>query len=254
MKAATKRWYQASEFAAAAGVTVRALHHYDRLGLFKPTGRTAAGYRLYGEKDFARLQQIVTLKFIGFSLKQIKDLLDRDSEDLLTALRRQRKVMEEKRRHLDMAVEAIERAERVVESNDEPDAEAFKKIIEVINMQKDMEWMKKYYSEEALEELAGRNTPQEVAEQGQRDWMALIQEVEASLDFDPASEKAQALAARWAELIEAFTGGSRIVEEGVKNLYADEANWPSTFQKPFSDEAGAFINKAMAVRNKNMCG
>ena len=120
-------------------------------------------------------------------------------------------------------------------------------------MQKDMDWMKKYYSEEALREIEERNTSPEVAEQGQHAWMALIKEVEASLDLDPASEKAQALAARWAELIEAFTGGSLAVESGLKKLYADEASWPSTFQKPFSDEAGAFINKAMAIRNKNIC-
>jgi len=55
---------------------VRTLHHYDRLGLLKPSGHTEAGYRLYGERDFARLQQIVVLKFIGFPLKQIKNVLD----------------------------------------------------------------------------------------------------------------------------------------------------------------------------------
>ncbi|MCI0490272.1 MAG: MerR family transcriptional regulator [Blastocatellia bacterium] len=253
MKKAAQGWYQASEFARLTGVTVRTLHHYDRLGLLKPSGRTAAGYRLYGQADFARLQQIVTLKFIGFPLKQIGGLLDRNSKDMLAALRLQREILEEKRRRMDLAVEAISQAEAVVASGDEPDWEAFQKIIEVINMQKDKEWMNKYYSEEALEELEGRNTPREVVEQGQRDWMALIEEVEASLDLDPASEKAQALAARWAELIEAFTGGSPAIEESVKRLYADEANWPSTFQKPYSDEAGAFIDKAMAIRNKSIC-
>src|SRR5436853_7812296 len=87
---------RAQEFAERAGVTVRTLHHYDRLGLLKPKGRTAAGYRLYGERDLARLQQIVTLKFIGLSLKQIKELLDQREFDLATTLRRQREVIEEK--------------------------------------------------------------------------------------------------------------------------------------------------------------
>ena len=52
-----------------AGVTVRTLHHYDRLGLLRPAGRTAAGHRLYADRDLARLQQIVTLKFIGLPLE-----------------------------------------------------------------------------------------------------------------------------------------------------------------------------------------
>jgi hypothetical protein len=61
--------YQAQQFATRAGVTVRTLHHYDRLGLLKPSAYTGSGYRLYRESDLARLQQIVTLKFIGFSLQ-----------------------------------------------------------------------------------------------------------------------------------------------------------------------------------------
>jgi DNA-binding transcriptional MerR regulator len=85
--------YQTSEFAERARVTVRTLNHYDRLGLLKPTRLTGAGYRLYADRDLARLQQIVTLKFIGFSLKQIKDMLDRDNLDLAHALRLQRTVI-----------------------------------------------------------------------------------------------------------------------------------------------------------------
>src|SRR5947207_15711345 len=92
--------YRASEFAELAGVTVRTLHHYDRLGLLKPSGRTAAGYRLYGERDFARLQQIITLKFIGFPLNQIKKLLDRRDFDLAKIFRFQQQIMEEKRKQL----------------------------------------------------------------------------------------------------------------------------------------------------------
>lgn len=64
--------YRVSDFAEKAGITVRTLHHYDRLGLLKPSGRTEAGYRLYGERAFARLQQIVTLKFIGLPLRARK--------------------------------------------------------------------------------------------------------------------------------------------------------------------------------------
>ena len=100
--------YQAAEFARLTGVTVRALHYYDRLGLLKPSGRTGAGYRLYGPPDFMRLQQIVTLKFIGFSLRQIKKLIA--GADLATALRLQRASLAEKRRQLDQAIAAISRA------------------------------------------------------------------------------------------------------------------------------------------------
>ena len=244
--------YLAQEFSERAGVTVRALHHYDRLGLLKPSGYTASGYRLYGERDLARLQQIVTLKFLGFSLKQIRELLDRRELDLRATLRLQRTVVEEKLSHLARVVETIERAEHVMASGDLSTWDAFRKIVEVINMQNDMEWVKKYYTEEQLEELAARNQPG-VHERAEREWAALIKEVEEAISAgeDPAGERAQALAARWSNLIEQFTGGNPAIAENLRRLYADQANWPSTFQKPYSDDAGAFICRAMAANKKS---
>jgi MerR family transcriptional regulator, thiopeptide resistance regulator len=248
---ATGKLYQASEFAAMTGVTVRALHHYDRVGLLKPSGRTASGYRLYGERDFARLQQIVTLKFIGLPLKQIGEMLDRDSFELSTALRLQREILAERRRRLLTAIRAIEEAEQVMASGGEANWETFAKIIEVMNMQNDWEWVKKYYTEEQLEELARRGTP-EVLEKGQRDWAVLLKDVEAAITdgVDPSSERAQALTHRWSALIESFTGGNPAIRESLTNLYRDQANWPATAQKPFGDDAMTFISKAQAAHRK----
>ena len=79
MNRPTAAVYRIREFAALAGVTVRALHHYDRLGLLKPGGRSASGYRLYRDSDLARLEQIVVLKFLGLPLQQIGRLLQRKS-------------------------------------------------------------------------------------------------------------------------------------------------------------------------------
>jgi len=255
--------YQASQFARRAGVTVRTLHYYDRLGLLQPSGRTHAGYRLYAERDLVRLEQIVALKFIGFPLKQIRELLNRKPLDLAAALRLQRAIIQEKRRRLALAVEAIECAERTVSSGgvsadrrdqasgekEEAIWEALRKIIEVINMQQNADWTKKYYSEEAQAAISerGKQWTPEMLEKSQRDWAELIREVESAVvaGEDSAGERAQALAARWQALITAFTGGNPEVQKGLNRLYADQQNWPSTFKKPYSDEAGSFISKAV---------
>jgi DNA-binding transcriptional MerR regulator len=244
--------YKASEFAALAGVTVRALHHYDRVGLLKPSGRSAAGHRLYGERDFARLQQVLTLKFIGLSLKEIRELLAQRELDLAGVLRLQREALEARRGQLDAALRAVEEAERVAARGSRPDWDAFRKIVEVITMQQDHEWMKKYYTEEQLADLARRGTP-EVLERGQREWARLLADVDAAMaeGVDPASERAQGLAARWAALINEFTGGDPGILENLKRLYADQANWPSSFKKPFGDEAGRFICAAQAARDES---
>src|SRR6059036_742529 len=84
-----KRTYRAQEFAELAGVTVRTLHHYDRLGLLKPSYRSDAGYRLYSQSDLARLEQIVVLKFLGLRLKSIGRLLKSEPGSLREILQSQ---------------------------------------------------------------------------------------------------------------------------------------------------------------------
>src|SRR5437667_476252 len=141
--------YQAHEFAGLAGVTIRTLHHYDRLGLLKPSRRTDAGYRLYRENDLVRLEQIIVLKFLGLPLKGIKELLDRKALDLPRVLQLQRRALEEKRRQLDVAIQAIGEAEQWLSSGRKPDGEIFKKVIKVIEMQNDSDWMMCYYGDAA---------------------------------------------------------------------------------------------------------
>jgi MerR family transcriptional regulator, thiopeptide resistance regulator len=249
--------YQAIEFARLAGVTVRTLHYYDRVGLLKPSGYTGAGYRLYRKRDLVRLQQIVTLKFIGFSLTQIKNLLNNNSFDLHEALTQQREIITEKRDQLELAIRAIEKAQDLLARDDEPDWEAFKQIIEVINMQNNMDWTKKYYSEEAKQKIVERaaTISPEAIEQGQQDWATLIREVENAVNegMDPKSEQAAAFATRWINLIKAFTGGDSEIQTGLNKMYADQTNWPANFPKPYSDAAGNFIHEAIAAKFGKSC-
>ena len=81
------RYYRVGEVATLTRVSVRTLHHYDRIGLLRPATHSAGGYRLYGEPDLLRLQQILTLRYLGFPLKRIGELLDRPDFDLLASLR-----------------------------------------------------------------------------------------------------------------------------------------------------------------------
>jgi DNA-binding transcriptional MerR regulator len=219
--------YRVQAFAQLAAVTVRALHHYDRLGLLKPC-RTDARYRLYTDRDLERLEQIVALQFLGIPLKQIGKLLDGRPTRLAEALASQRHALERKRDLLNRAILAIREAEK------QPEPAVLKRIIEVMTMQNNMDWSK-YYTGEAAAKLAERQkqnpwTP-ELQEQVTRDWTELYREVEAILDQNPAGEKAQALAARWRKLVDAFTGGDPDLYDGVRKVYADRANWPPDFQQ-----------------------
>jgi DNA-binding transcriptional MerR regulator len=81
------------EVAARTGVTVRTLHHYDRIGLLSPSGRTAAGYRRYSAADLDRLHQVLVYRGLGFSLEEVATLLDDPSADPLEHLRRQHRLL-----------------------------------------------------------------------------------------------------------------------------------------------------------------
>jgi MerR family transcriptional regulator, thiopeptide resistance regulator len=236
------RTYQPHEFAKRAGVTIRALHHYDRLGLLKPSGRTAAGYRLYTDRDLVRLEQIVALKFIGFPLSQIREVLNRKDVDVTAMLRQQRRIIAEKRDHLDRAIRAIERAEQALASGEQTDWEPFRKIIEVIQMQTRKDWMKKYYTEEQLNDLHKRWSP-EVQAEAERGWNELARDVEAAIarGETPESETGRKLAERRQKLLDMFTGGDPGIVANLQKLYADKANWPATFKKPYSDAVDNFL-------------
>jgi len=132
-----------------------------------------------------------------------------------------------------------------------------KKIIEVIEMQNDAEWTMKYYNDAAQAKLAKRRKlwSPELQERVSRQWLELIRDVEAALGEDPAGEKGQSLAARWTGLVEEFTAGDPEVTGGLKNLYADSANWPAEAKRqmqPFriSPKVRGFINQAIAARKR----
>ena len=142
-KAAAETMYKANEFATRASVTVRTLHHYDRLGLLKPV-RGESGYRLYRDSDLDRLEQVLALKLLGIPLKQIKVVLDHGTRDLRETLRLQRTLWRKRQRMLGSAITAIEEAEQALASGRESKAAILRKVIEVINMQSNSDWMMKY--------------------------------------------------------------------------------------------------------------
>jgi DNA-binding transcriptional MerR regulator len=250
----SEKLWQTNEFAKQAGVTVRTLHHYDRIGLLKPNRRTVKGFRFYGEAEFARLQQITTLKFVGFSLTQIREILGSESFDLTQTLRMQRRLIESQRYRLNQILEAITRAENEFEESRQIDLESFQKIIEVMNMEQNFDWTKKYYSEEAQAKIEERKNlwSPELQERVTRDWDNLTRDVETAIadGVKPADDRAQKLAMRWKALIHEFTGGDPKIQEGLNKMYADQENWQTSWKPPYSDEVQNFISEAMKNSDK----
>jgi MerR family transcriptional regulator, thiopeptide resistance regulator len=97
------------ELARLAGVTVRTLHHYDRIGLVRPSERTAAGYRSYDERDLDRLHQVLVYRELGFPLEEVATLLDDPDADPLAHLRRQHGLLQDRLERTQAMVAAVEK-------------------------------------------------------------------------------------------------------------------------------------------------
>lgn len=95
--------------AELAGLTVRTLHHYDRLGLVRPSRRTGAGYRVYSGDDLERLRRVLVYRELGFPLEEVRALLDDPAVDTVDHLRRQRHLLVARGERLAAMVAAIDR-------------------------------------------------------------------------------------------------------------------------------------------------
>lgn len=124
-----------SEFAKRTGVTVKTLLHYDKIGLLKPSKKTDAGYRVYGEEDILRLQQISTLKFIGLPLNEIHHILYESGENLERMISIQKKALEEKQKHIESVVRVFNKAENQIKENGSLKVDQLIDIIKITNIE-----------------------------------------------------------------------------------------------------------------------
>ncbi len=99
--------YHIKKAAQLSGVSVKTLHHYDKIGLLVPA-KSENGYRTYSQADLERLQVILYYKYLGFSLEKIAELLSQDDQALLPHLVRQLEYLEQERDHLDTLISTLQ--------------------------------------------------------------------------------------------------------------------------------------------------
>ena len=248
--------YRIQKFAELAGVTVRTLHHYDRLGLLSPRHRTDSGYRLYALEDLAQLERILVLRYMGLPLREIANLLHHSgaapNESFSETLTRQAVVLRERRTGIDRVLRAVEGAQQHLHANPAPDWSLYQTILKEITMQETQDWKRKYYSDEAEQAVESRReewTP-ELQAKVTEDWNKIFVRVDDAIvrNVEPTSLEGKTLAADWMGLVGQFTRGNRAVQEGLNNMYNDYDNWPKSQQEnaKIKPEWLDFIRKAAA--------
>ncbi|WP_394841377.1 MerR family transcriptional regulator [Pendulispora brunnea] len=234
------------ELAARAGVSVRALHHYDEIGLLRP-GHTSSGHRIYDDASVERLLQIKALRQLGFSLEDIiQSFHDRDFSLRQALTLRLERLREEMVSHRIL----LNRLENLVRHIDADETLSTESIFETMEAMMNVE---SYFTPEQLEELRQRREAlgEEGLKQSQEDWRVLVDEVrgEIAKGTDPASPRAQELGARWAALVQAFTGGNPGIAAAVRKMWFSEGhkNTPG-IDVTAVREAGDYIVKVNAAK------
>jgi len=215
--------YTVGELAKRAGLTVRTLHHYEELGLLRPSGRSDAGYRRYGEADVLRLHRVLALRDAGLSLKEIAPLLDGEAPPPLA------EVLQSKIEQIEAQLLAQETllqtlrnaAKRLTLHGDGGDA--LQVLLDAMQIRRVHE---RWFSPEQMRALRQRweAIPETARDAVELEWPQLIAAARAAMEAgrDPAAAEVQVLVRRWLVLQQQFLEVAPGMKDTMKRMYAAE--------------------------------
>ncbi|SEL51486.1 DNA-binding transcriptional regulator, MerR family [Chitinophaga rupis] len=249
--------YSVKKLSKLAGVSVRTLHLYDKMGLLKPSVRTEARYRLYGEKELLRLQQILFYRELDFPLKDILTLLDDPAFDLVQALEGHRKALLARKERINTLVGTIEKTLVTLKNNTMLQVED---LYEGIPREKMMayrtEAMSKWGEGTILEvEDTLRSFSKQEMETLKTELNDITTRLAALMSGDPESDEVQQCIARRYQIILRLTGGKIALGKleyfrKLAELYVADNRYTPVDGLP-SKELALFLQKATEHYIKN---
>ena len=224
------------ELATRTGLTVRTLHHYDTIGLLKPSARSEAGYRLYNQEDVARLHAIQALRHMGLSLPDVGDMLARGGEGLGDTIARQIRALGHE---ITQATELQARLQLLQErlaTGSAPDMADWLSTLAL------MTTFSKYFSAAELKQILDNRKAQAAI------WDPLIAEVRAAIaeQLAPDTQAVQSLALRWMNLTLAMMNDDFKLIDRWGQMYNTEPK--GLFQNGPGPDVISYINAAIALR------
>ncbi|MEL4029164.1 MerR family transcriptional regulator [Caldifermentibacillus hisashii] len=149
-----KKFYSIGEIADKTGVSIRTLHYYDDIGLLTPAKDESSGHRKYREDDIIKLQKIISYKFIGFSLEQIKEILSEQkfNMNLVDSFMMQKKLFEKEKKRIETSISAIDRAIKIIHEHGEIDSVVLMSLIRSMQTEdKQREWLESYFDKDVVD-------------------------------------------------------------------------------------------------------
>lgn len=202
------------DLAKRTGLTVRALHHYDSIGLLTPSARSDAGYRLYTPADIARLHQILALRQCGLGLADIGTTLTSDAVPLAAIVSRQIAMLTQQIAGADALRARLQRLQGQLASGQAPDLADWLTTLEHMTM------FDHYFTPEELKQLPLYEPAPAIT----KEWQALVAAVQAQIDAGahPTDAEAQALAQRWMQMVKRDTANNPVLFAKLHAMHEQE--------------------------------
>lgn len=246
--------YTVQKLGQMAGISTRTLRYYDEIGILKPARINSSGYRIYGQNEVDRLQQILFYRELGLSLESIKEIVTSPSFDGVKALREHRNKLLEKRKQLDLLIANIDKTialkEGRITMNDQEKFEGFKQKLINDNEQKYGKEIREKYGDEAVNKSYQKvkGMSKEQYEDVERLGSEVIKTLEAAFKTgDPAGEPAQKAAdlhRQWLSYYwDCYTKEAHI---GVTQMYVDDERFTAYYDKNQPGTA-AFLRDAVLI-------
>ena len=234
-----------NQIAKQTGVSVRTLHHYDAIGLLKPTSVTEAGYRLYDEDALMRLYLIIVYRELGFSLKKIADILDAPDFDRNKALDDQIALLERKREQLQNRIYFARGLKLTGVRHLNYEGFDYHKIDDYSAQAKAM-WGKTEAYKEFEQKSKGRSTEESKALGDEM--MVLFTQAGSLRHLDPGSEEVQAWVARLQEFItEHYYTCTKPMLKVLGEMYAGGGSMTENIDRTGGPGTGEFAKEAIDI-------
>ena len=234
-----------TEVSKITGVSVRTLHHYDAIGLLRPTAVTEAGYRLYDEEALGRLQTILLFRHLQFPLKEIRKILDSPNFDPQEALAQQIELLELQKAHLEGLITHARQIQKTGVINMDFSAYDQRKIDEYSARAKE-KWGGTEAYQEFEQKTKGRSkADSRAAADGLMDIFRELGEIRTA---SPASDDAQALIKKLQDYITAhyYTCTTQILR-GLGQMYAAGGEMTENIDKAGGDGTAVFAKNAIEI-------
>lgn len=238
--------YTVKQLSALAGVSVRTLHYYDEIGLLKPSMIGENGYRYYTDDSLFRLQQILFFREMELGLLQIKEILDAQGFDLVTALQTHRSTLQVKIERLQTLIQTVDTtiSHLVGEVN-----MSKKKIFQGFNEAKQKEYEKQagqMWGEDRVKQTVKlwNSYDKEKQEAIKQEGAAIYTEIATNMDKGAESDEVQQMVGHWHEHLRYFYEPTLEVMRGLGETYHDHPDFNATFTAMHPD-LPAFLKKAI---------